>query len=211
VNKGSQAARNSGIRAARGEWIAFQDSDDEWLPSSLELRLVEAEKHKVPVVYSDCYVNRAGREGSILFGIPPRFGMIYEELLRAPGPMFQSLLVRASALKEIDFLDESILSYQEWDTSIRLAKEHEFGFVTEPTFIYHRHIDETISANPLRNARGYEQIVQKHAAEMKKFLGARGIARHYIRIAWYYFRARQFQYVLRYSWQAARSSVSKQV
>jgi glycosyltransferase involved in cell wall biosynthesis len=184
-NRGAQAARNTGIRTSRGEWIAFQDSDDEWLPGSLEARLSVAESRRFPVVYSDCILSRTNR----FFGIPLKSGMVYRELLARPGPMFQSLLVRAAALSQMGNLDEDIDAYQEWDTAIRLAKQNEFGYVGEPTYIYHQNGQATISSNLQQSARGYEQIIQKHAYEMKKHLGRSGLAKHRLRAAYYHLRA----------------------
>src|SRR5262249_34077173 len=70
------------------------------------------------------------------FEVPALCGNVYFQLLRAAGPLFQALLVSAKALQAIGDLDEAIVAYQEWETCIRLAKEFEFGFVPEPTFLY---------------------------------------------------------------------------
>jgi len=176
---GAQASRNIGIKNALGEWIAFQDSDDEWLPNSLELRFNEAEERKVDVVHSECFIEKSSSSQRHPFGVRPLIGNIYKDLLFAPGPVFPSILVRKTALQRIGYLDEEIVSYQEWDTCIRLSNFYDFGFVPRPTFIYHIHGNESISSNPLKSAKGYEQIITKHHDEIILQLGKTGIAQHY--------------------------------
>ena len=68
--KGAQAARNTGILAPTGKWIALLDSDDEWLHDSLALRLQLAEKGRLPVVHSECYVAKQGSTELRRFGLP---------------------------------------------------------------------------------------------------------------------------------------------
>ena len=171
---GAQAARNTGIVAAAGQWIAFLDSDDEWLHDSLALRLQLAEKGRLPVVYSEFNVIDQGSTGFRRFGHPALEGWVYRALLRKPGTTFPSLLVLKECFKRIGYLDESILAYQEWETSIRLAKYYQFGFAPEPTFLYDcRHID-TISKDLLRAAKGYEQVFTKHFWSIFAPFGAQG-------------------------------------
>jgi glycosyltransferase involved in cell wall biosynthesis len=177
-NKGPQAARNTGIKAAHGEWIAFLDSDDYWLPQSLELRLIAAEKQQVIVVHSECEVVREnGIQES--FGVPPLEGQVYRALLTHPGSVFPALLVAKEAIMKIGYLDENIIAYQEWDTSIRLARYFQFGFIAEPTFVYDCRGTETISKNALRNAAGYEQVVRKHRWEILRVSGKQPLVWHY--------------------------------
>ena len=196
--RGAQAARNSGIRAAQGTWIAFLDSDDQWLPDSLEARLGLAKRAKVHVVHSDCNVFQRGDKEARRFGVPPMEGWVYKELLRRPGPVFPSLLVSKEALTRIGCLDESITSYQEWDTAIRLAKHYEFAFVSRPTFIYDCRQEDTISRNLLRTAIGYEQVFRKHRWAVLKHLGPKALAFHYQTVAAHFRLAGDGRKALRY-------------
>ncbi len=184
-NRKAQAARNTGIRSAKGEWVAFLDSDDEYLPDSLQRRLEVADKEQVQVVHSECFIIKPG-EDKKLYGIRPLSGQIYKEVLKKEGPVFPSFLIKKSALEQIGLLDEQIVAYQEWDTSIRLAKLFPFGFYQKPTFIYDYRPADAMSRNHLQNAQGYLQNFNKHFLEIWKHTGASGLAYHYEKIGdWY--------------------------
>jgi glycosyltransferase involved in cell wall biosynthesis len=178
-NRGAQAARNTGIRAAQGEWIAFLDSDDAWFPDSLEVRLHEAARKGVRVVHSECHVLDAGADEPRLFGVPPMQGWVYRELLRKPGPMFQSLLVGKEALARIGYLDESLIAYQEWDTAIRLARHEAFAYVPAPTCTYDCRSADTISRQSRRAAVAYERVFTKHRWAILRHLGPKALATHF--------------------------------
>lgn len=180
-SKGAQGARNTGAFAATGQWISFLDSDDYFLSDSIRLRLAAAERSGVKVVHSACTLLQAKSYRS--FGIPPMQGMIYGDLLRRPAPMYQGMLIRKSALEQIGYLDDTIVSYQEWDTAIRLAKYFEFAFVHEPTFVYDCRGSDTISKDLVRGVNGYKQVVSKHRGEILEFCGRRALAEHYNVIA----------------------------
>ena len=176
-NSGAQAARNRGIIEAKGEWIAFQDSDDEWLPNKLEIQLKKAKDDNVSFVYCECYVKKGN--DTFLFNTPQYEGMSYKKLLAFPGPTFPGLLVKKECFEKTGLLDENVPSYQEWDTSIKLSKEYSMGFLKEPLYIYHLHEGETISKNLTRDVQGWEYIVNKWEDEILLNLGRIYLANHY--------------------------------
>jgi len=183
-NSGAQAARNRGIKEAKGEWIAFQDSDDEWMPEKLEKQIKIIEKENFNpwlVVHSNCLRYYPSKGEKKIWLLPEIVGdNVYPLLLEKPGPLFQGLLVSKMALEKIGYLDENVPSYQEWDTSIRLAKYCKFFHIKEPLFIYYLHEDKTISKNKRIDIEGREYILYKFENDIKTHCGEKVWERHLI-------------------------------
>jgi hypothetical protein len=84
-------------------------------------------------------------------------------LLRRPATLFPALLVSRAALERIGELDEELVAYQEWDTSLRLASFCGFVAPAGPVIVYH-HTAGAISESYRADVRGYEYVIDKHRA-----------------------------------------------
>lgn len=180
-NRGAQAARNRGIKEAQGDWIAFQDSDDLWLSDKL-YRQAQALKASGGtsnfVVHGNYYRQGAAAGVRDICRIAATEGSCYKTLLQRQGPMFQGMLVSKKALQEINYLDENVSSYQEWDTAIRLAKICTFIHLPMPLFEYRVHTQNAISKDPWRNIAGYHYIILKHRDEIIRLCGIEAFKQH---------------------------------
>jgi glycosyltransferase involved in cell wall biosynthesis len=172
---GAQSARNRAIMEAKGNWIAFHDSDDEWLPDKLEKQVLALKPfHYDPwmVVHGDCLCYKVKEQKKEYWSLPEVQGKAsLIQLLKQPSPLFPSILASKKALETIHYLDERVDSFQEWDTSIRLAKVCQFVHIKEALFIYYFHQGETISQSLEKNIKGYHYIRLKFRKEIIENMG----------------------------------------
>ena len=177
AQSGAQAARNLGISRASCNWIAFQDSDDVWLPRKLEIQVRELKRSgngEHSAVHCNAYRRdmETGRFENITIGTFE--GQCYRKLLLTPGPMFPGLLAPKSKLLQIGLLDEACPAFQEWDTAIRLAQVCDFIHVSEPLFEWRWHGGDAISKCAKRDFRGFHYVIEKHKKEIIRLHGNRG-------------------------------------
>ncbi len=181
-NQGAQVARNRGIMEAQYEWIAFLDSDDEWLPKKLELQFAILQQNQFApmlVVHGDCIVKDILNAREERWNFSKLVGKdVYARVLATGGTMFQGMITSKIALEMIGFLDAEVVAYQEWDTSIALAKFCKYVAAEEPVFVYYLHEGETISKDHVRDVEGYYFIIQKWKEDILLHCGIAGWNHH---------------------------------
>lgn len=138
---GVSAARNRGIAAARGEWIAFCDDDDLWSPDKLSHQLAAAERAGTGWAYSgDVNIDDELR---ILTGGPPRDPQDVVALLPRWNPIASggsNVIVRSDILARVGGFDPSLRRTEDWDLWIRIARTGPPACVREPLVAYRFHL-----------------------------------------------------------------------
>lgn len=164
TNRGAPAARNTGIAASRSDFIAFQDSDDEWDPRKLEKQMAMFDRvgPEVGVVYTGVWRIHDGEKRYVPQpGGGPREGDLSEALSRSNFISLQTAVVRSRCFAETGNFDERLPRLQDWELWIRIAEQYEFRYVDEPLVTAHVRSD-SISASVDRLADAREQIIEKH-------------------------------------------------
>ena len=171
VNLGGPAARNTGIKQARGRYVAFLDDDDQWLPSKLEaqVRKMEDAPPEVGLIYTGTEVIDE-QTGALYRRYVPVFrGDVYQRLLMGTilGSV-SSVLVRRACFDRVGFFDEELKSCQDWDMWLRLAEHVQFDYVPEVLTRISWH-GKQISTDLRSLIPGRTRMVRKHRQRFQRY------------------------------------------
>ena len=168
-NMGACVARNTGLSAAKGEYVAYLDDDDEWLPDKTEKQLEVIQQSKAALVYcgSLCIDDNTGE---YCFGKKEYIkGKLLDRLLYSNFIESTSYpLIRKECLLDVGGFDPLMQSAQDYDVWLRLAEKYEIDYVKEPLVKYHLHDGERITSNPNKKIHGLERINEKYANYLAK-------------------------------------------
>jgi glycosyltransferase involved in cell wall biosynthesis len=164
ANKGAGAARNIGILASSGKYIAFQDSDDEWLPKKLEIQIKmfnenPASSPDLGVVYTQFW--REGRRRRSFFQVKGSQGNIQSDLMKGNFITTQSALVKRSCIERAGAFDPKLPCLLDWELWMRVSSYYSFAFIPEPLVRLYFSPDG-ISTDRHGLAKAYEMIYLKH-------------------------------------------------
>jgi glycosyltransferase involved in cell wall biosynthesis len=151
-NQGISRTRNTALGLARGEWIAFLDDDNEWVPEYLERQLaLAAARPEAGVVYCRARVQYPDRP-AVEWGEVWQ-GRIFCRLLGVWVPLMSGALIRTAALAAVGGLDERLRATEDRDLWMRLAKRTDFAATPDVLLIRHDRHGAQLSRNPELLAR----------------------------------------------------------
>jgi glycosyltransferase involved in cell wall biosynthesis len=165
ANRGASSARNAAIRASCGRFLAFLDSDDEWLPDKLAVQMDYLQRHPEVEVCA-CAYRKQWRDGRTTLMPPPHPADLTQALHSALDFHGASTpVVRREVLDDIGYQDEDLRILEDWDWMLRISQKYRIEILDEPLAIIH----ENNPSPPERMRDSTVLFLAKHDADFRRY------------------------------------------
>lgn len=163
--KGGAGTRNAGIFRAKGDWVAFLDDDDVWLPNKLEseYKKIQEVDSAVGLVYSGSATYDFSKKRQLTVHVPEKEGWIQKDLLyKNYIGTFSRVSIQSDLLKKIGGLDERFESLQDRELFVRIASISKVVFIKK-TLVYMRTSNtDRITTNHTKRLNGILLFYEKY-------------------------------------------------
>lgn len=225
-NQGVSVARNTGITQARGEYIAFLDSDDLWEPTKLEKQVICLDDHPtVGLVHT--WMVLVDKQGKSTGRVMPSQaeGDVWKQLTEKNTIACSSVMVRRCCFETTGVFDRNLRFAEDWDMWIRIASCYPFAVIKEPLY-YYRQLPNSLSKNREVMLEAFQLVIEKTfnlVPPELQYLKNHSYGYAYLCLAWKSLQSKDkdpnlaikfqqksldFYPQLRYSWESIRLSLA---
>jgi glycosyltransferase involved in cell wall biosynthesis len=177
-NRGVAAARNTAIRKATGELIAFLDQDDLWLPEKLDIQVDYLRQHTdVPLVHANLgHINENGEPIQVIWPTDVE-GSCFRELFLWNRIAVPTVVVRRQCLSEVGLFNENLAGSDDYDMWLRIAQRFPIGRIARVLALYRFH-GKNVSRDKLLMIRREWDVISstiERVPEVYELVGKRAV------------------------------------